>query len=42
MSDEEWFTLSEEKYNSLFKESAVERAGYAQLVRNINEIKKQR
>ena len=42
MSDEEWFTLSEEKYNSLFKESAVERAGYAQLMRNINEIKKQR
>lgn len=42
MSDEEWFALNEERYNKLFKDSAVERAGYAQLMRNINEIKKLR
>lgn len=42
MSDEEWFTLSEERYKELFKDSAVERAGYKQLMRNINEIKNSR
>ena len=42
MSDEEWFALNEDRYNRLFKESAVERAGYTQLMRNINEIKKLR
>lgn len=42
MNDEEWFTLSKEKYDILFKDSAVERAGYEQLMRNINEIKKLR
>ena len=42
MSDEEWFALNEERYDKLFKDSAVERAGYAQLMRNINEIKKLR
>ena len=42
MGDEAWLALSKEKYNSLFKESAVERAGYAQLMRNINEIKRER
>lgn len=42
MSDSSWFSLSEEEYKRLFRDSAVERAGYAQLMRNINEIKKSR
>ncbi len=41
MNDERWRSLTEEQYNTLFKESAVERAGYAQLMRNIEATKKQ-
>ncbi|MBP3613207.1 MAG: DUF1730 domain-containing protein [Bacteroidaceae bacterium] len=32
--------LSKEKYNELFTNSAVERCGYEQLVRNISACKK--
>lgn len=35
MTAERWQTLTEEEYKSLFAESAVERCGYEQLVRNI-------
>ncbi len=40
MSDKEWYTLTEERYNKLFSRSAVERAGYELLRRNIDAIKK--
>lgn len=40
MSDEDWHNLSKEKYNELFTDSAVERCGYEQLVRNISACKK--
>ena len=40
MSDEDWHNLSKEKYNELFTNSAVERCGYEQLVRNISACKK--
>lgn len=35
MTAERWQALSEKEYKSLFSESAVERCGYEQLVRNI-------
>lgn len=35
MRAERWQTLTEEEYKSLFAESAVERCGYEQLMRNI-------
>lgn len=38
MSDEDWHNLSKEKYNELFTDSAVERCGYEQLMRNIRAI----
>lgn len=40
MSDDDWHNLSPEKYNELFADSAVERCGYEQLVRNISACKK--
>ena len=40
IDDNEWETLTEERYKELFGESAVERAGYQQLLRNIGAIKK--
>lgn len=41
MSDDDWHNLTQEQYDSLFKESAVERAGYAQLMRNIAALEEQ-
>ncbi len=38
MTDDNWKNLTEEQYNTLFKESAVERCGYEQLKRNIKSI----
>ncbi|MBQ8269736.1 MAG: tRNA epoxyqueuosine(34) reductase QueG [Bacteroidaceae bacterium] len=40
MNNEAWFSLTEEGYKKLFGNSAVERAGYKQLMRNILAIKK--
>ncbi len=40
MSDEDWHNLSKEKYNELFTDSAVERCGYEQLVRNLKALKR--
>lgn len=40
MSDEDWHNLSPERYNELFADSAVERCGYEQLVRNLKAIKR--
>ena len=40
MTDEKWYTLTEEQYKRLFSHSAVERAGYELLRRNIEAIKK--
>jgi epoxyqueuosine reductase len=42
MSKEEWETLSEERFKSLFKYSAVKRTKYVGLKRNINFLKKWR
>lgn len=39
MTAERWQALSEKEYKSLFAESAVERCGYEQLVRNIKARK---
>lgn len=39
MTREQWNTLSEEEYCALFKESAVKRAKYSGLMRNINAVK---
>lgn len=39
MRDSDWHTLSEERYKELFAHSAVERAGYALLTRNIAAVK---
>ena len=36
-----WRLLTEEKYNALFADSAVERCGYAQLKRNISALDKE-
>ena len=41
MKNEDWKNLTEEKYKTLFGKSAVERAGYQQLMRNIDAIKKE-
>lgn len=38
MNDTMWANLTEEKYRELFHDSAVERAGYTQLQRNINAL----
>ena len=35
MSDEDWQNLTPQKYKALFKNSAVRRAKYEQIVRNI-------
>lgn len=40
MSNADWHALTPEKYASLFSESAVERAGYARLMRNMEAVKK--
>jgi epoxyqueuosine reductase len=42
MTRNDWHDLSEEKYTSLFKGSAVKRAKYAGLKRNIEFHKRQR
>lgn len=39
MKSNDWHTLTKEKYDRLFAESAVERCGYEQLSRNIAAIK---
>jgi epoxyqueuosine reductase len=36
MSKEEWNTLSEEEFSKLFRKSAVKRAGYKKLMKNIS------
>lgn len=38
MKKEDWRNLSEEKYKRLFKGSAIKRAKYAGLIRNINAV----
>jgi len=35
MNREEWYRLSEEKFNSLFSGSPVKRAGYKGFMRNL-------
>ena len=40
MTKENWYNLTKEDYNGLFSESAVERCGYEQLMRNITLFKK--
>ena len=40
MTKEKWYNLTQEEYNILFAESAVERCGYTQFVRNISAFKK--
>ena len=40
MTDEKWNTLTKEMYDTLFTNSAVERCGYEQLIRNITAMKK--
>lgn len=40
MKKEDWQQLSEEKYRTLFKGSAVKRAKYSGLMRNIKKVKK--
>ncbi|MBE6308168.1 MAG: tRNA epoxyqueuosine(34) reductase QueG [Bacteroidales bacterium] len=40
MEKEDWYALTEGKYKEIFGKSAVERAGYEQLIRNIEAIKK--
>ena len=38
MEKEDWHTLTEEQYRTLFKGSAVKRAKYAGLMRNIHQV----
>lgn len=40
MSKDEWFNLSEREYNKIFKNSAVRRAKYSGLKRNLDFIRK--
>ena len=40
MTKQEWYNLSEEKYREIFKKSAVKRAKYTGLMRNLNFLKK--
>jgi len=40
MTKQEWYQLSEEKYREIFKKSAVKRAKYTGLMRNLNFLKK--
>ena len=40
MKKEDWHQLTEEQYRTLFKGSAVKRAKYAGLMRNIGKLKK--
>lgn len=42
ISDKEWKTMDRALYDSLFSGSAVERAGYAQLLRNISAIEEEK
>lgn len=39
MSSNDWQSLTKEQYDTLFRDSAVERCGYEQLMRNINKRK---
>lgn len=39
MDESDWKGLTEERYKELFGNSAVERCGYGQLMRNINSLK---
>ena len=41
MDMEKWRRLTKEKYDALFEESAVERCGYEQLMRNISALKEE-
>ena len=41
MDMEKWRRLTKEKYDALFEESAVERCGYKQLMRNISALKEE-
>jgi epoxyqueuosine reductase len=38
MTPTDWHSLTEERYKSLFKDSAIERAGYQGLRRNITAV----
>lgn len=40
MSTDDWHNLTKERYKQLFKDSAIERAGYEGLMRNIASAKK--
>lgn len=40
MTKDRWLALTKPEYKALFKHSAVERCGYEQLMRNINELYK--
>lgn len=40
MTDDKWGTLTKEMYDLLFTNSAVERCGYEQLIRNITAMRK--
>ena len=40
MDIDKWKKLTKEQYNTLFKESAVERCGYEQLMRNIRAMQR--
>lgn len=39
MQPEDWENMNHEKFNLLFKDSAVERTGFNELTRNINLLK---
>ncbi len=39
MTKEQWQSLTQKEYNNLFSNSAIERCGYTQLMRNINACK---
>jgi epoxyqueuosine reductase len=39
MKNDDWKSLTKEKFDSLFKDSAVQRCGYEQLMRNIKASK---
>ena len=42
MKREDWDSLTEEEYRKLFKGSAVKRAKYSGLMRNINAVNKKK
>ena len=39
MKSNDWKELTKEKFDSLFKDSAVQRCGYEQIIRNIKASK---